>query len=143
MPLYRIFIERYNPDFSLVYPEKVVLPLEDFAEFYFKESGGDIKAKTNRAFNDAFSKMIQVLFSPSKKPHSSLLEMIKSNRNDMEDYAIKAYFSRHLAQKYMKTGKTASNIIDEDEKSWHRIFLSKDLSDMFIRVDKKLNSICK
>ncbi|HIH31675.1 TPA: hypothetical protein HA235_03125 [Candidatus Woesearchaeota archaeon] len=126
--LYNQIIKKYSFNFSLQYPDKAVLPLEEFAEFYFRSSTLDDKSLKERiriAYNDAVSAGIHQIFTPNAKGYSSLKEFFEDKGKIMNDYIFKAFFCNQFAKKYTESTKSVKDIIESEEKYW-----SKQISNM-------------
>lgn len=109
------FSKEYGPDFSLEYPEKACLPLDEFCEFYFRseELPLSFKKRVSRAYNDAISYGLRTI-SENAKTFDSLDTFLEYNRNTIEDYVTKALFSKKLSKIYLDSNSTATKILNDN-----------------------------
>lgn len=108
----------YGFDFTLEYPEKAMLPLEEFCEFYFKsnELQKSFKKRVDRAYNDAISYGLSKIVK-NGNTFQSADEFIDFNESIIEEYFHKALFAKKLAKKYINSNKTATELLDAYNKN--------------------------
>ena len=122
---WRSIVREFRFDFSLQYPEKASLPLEEFADFYFRsDSLGSLpySQKQRIAYNDAISSGIHDIFTPTAKGYGNVNEFFEDRKELMEQYAKKALFSKKVSEAYVKSGKSALEAFVDFEKYWDRKF---------------------
>lgn len=112
------FSKEYGFDFSLKYPEKAVLPLEEFCEFYFKsnELPKSFKKRMDRAYNDAISYGLSELVKKGNILQDAD-EFIDANKSIIEEYLNKVIFAKKLSKTYITSGKTATELLDDYNKN--------------------------
>jgi hypothetical protein len=109
-----LFVNMFKFDLSLKYPDKVILPLDDFANFYFKELDlASIYDKRDRAYNDSISMFLYASFTPKFNGYSSVNNFLETSFKNNKSYIQKAFFSKILAWEYLGSNDSAESLLNK------------------------------
>jgi hypothetical protein len=114
--LEQLFGDFFINDKISQYPDKVVLPLEEFCQFYFKDlKEFKFKERVEIAYDDASSMFWSVMGNPLEtSPDPENIDTLHSS------YFEKMIISRFAAYKYVRSVKSVEEVF-QDEKYWNRL----------------------